>query len=932
MTTGKLVLIDGHALAYRMFFALPLEAFTTKSGEPTNATYGFTRTLLDLIQAPEPPEYLAVSFDTGATFRDEWFAAYKGTREKMPDELSVQIERIKEVVRALNIPILELEGYEADDVLGTVAAQMHDQVPVHIITGDRDLLQLVDDNTLVELPSRRAGVGSEVYDAAGVMEYLGVRPDQVVDYKALVGDVSDNIPGVKGIGEKTAVKLLAEYDTLANIYEHLDEIKGALHQKLEDGRASAELSYKLAQIITDAPITVDLKDCLTHDFDAATVLAIFRELEFRSMAKSLTAHMEVDDIPEPAVAGAAWQSTEVVVVRDEAALQKMVQQLESAKWISFDLETDSLERLSAGIVGICLAVEPPTAYYVPVGHLSGAAQVDSGQMNLFAGSAELAPGQLPIARVLEAIRPAMTDPGIPKVAHNAKFDCMILERYGIAVSPVRFDTMIAEWLTDPATKHKGLKDLARHRLGAEMTEILDLIGRGKAQVTFAEVPIDVAAPYGAADADMTLRLVPPLQQELREKGLIELLDMEMKLLPVIADMERAGVRIDVDFFRHMSQDLSAALLKLEQYIYEIAGEPFNINSTQQLSDILFKKLQLPREGLKKIASGHYSTAFNVLEGLKAADTTGIIDAIIEYRELGKLKSTYVDALPQMINPDTGRIHTSFSQTGAITGRLASSNPNLQNIPIRSEVGQQLRRGFITEPGWSFLSVDYSQVELRILAHITQDETLLRTFREDKDIHAATAAALYGIPIENVTKNQRRFAKTINFGLIYGMGAFRLARDTGLTLGEAEDYMVKYFGQFPGIDRYLEETRRKARTDGYVETLFGRRRYFPVFKSTMSGSNRQATQRAEREAVNHPIQGTAADIIKLAMIRLHDELKAGYRARLLLQVHDELLLEAPLEELAEVRQLVIDVMSNAFQLDVPLKVEAETGANWLELKE
>ena len=928
MTTEKLVLIDGHALAYRMFFALPLEAFTTKSGEPTNATYGFTRTLLDLIQAPEPPEYLAVSFDTG----DEMFAAYKGTREKMPDELSVQIERIKEVVRALNIPILELESYEADDVLGTVAAQMRDQVPVHIITGDRDLLQLVDDNTRVELPARRAGAGGEVYDAAGVMDYLGVRPDQVVDYKALVGDVSDNIPGVKGIGDKTAVKLLAEYGSLANLYAHLDEIKGALNRKLEDGRASAELSYKLAQIVTDAPITIDLKECLTQDFDAATVLAIFRELEFRSLAKSLTANLEEDDIPEPAADGAAWQSTEVVVVRDEDALQNMVRQLEAAEWISFDLETDSLERLSAGIVGICLAVRPPTAYYIPVGHLSGAAQANSGQMNLFAGTAELAAGQLPIERVLEAIRPAMTDPNIPKVAHNAKFDCMILERYGIAVSPVRFDTMIAEWLTDPATKHKGLKDLARHRLGAEMTEILDLIGRGKAQVTFAEVPIDVAAPYGAADADMTLRLVPLLQQELREKGLLELLDMEMKLLPVIADMERAGVRIDVDFFHHMSQDMSAALLKLEETIYEIAGEPFNINSTQQLSDILFKKLNLPREGLKKIASGHYSTAFNVLEGLKASDTTGIIDAIIEYRELGKLKGTYVDALPQMINPATGRIHTSFSQTGAITGRLASSNPNLQNIPIRSELGQRLRRGFITEPGWSFLSVDYSQVELRILAHITQDETLLRTFREDKDIHAATAAAIYDIPIENVTKNQRRFAKTINFGLIYGMGAFRLARETGLTLGEAEDYMIKYFGQFPGIDRYLEETRRKARTDGYVETLLGRRRYFPVFKSTMSGSNRQATQRAEREAVNHPIQGTAADIIKLAMIRLHDELKARYRARLLLQVHDELLLEAPLEELADVRELVIDVMSNAFKLDVPLKVEAETGANWLELKE
>ena len=662
------------------------------------------------------------------------------------------------------------------------------------------------------------------------------------------------------------------------------------------------------------------------------MLTIFRELEFRSLAKSLTAGMEVDEIPEPATEGAAWQSTEVVIVRDEGALQEMVRRLEAAKWISFDLETDSLERLSAGIVGFCLAVEPPIAYYVPVGHLRGAAQSDSGQMNLFAGSAELAPGQLPIGRVVEAIRPAMTDPNISKVAHNAKFDCMILERHGIQAHPVKFDTMIAEWLTDPSTKHKGLKDLSRHRLGAEMTEIEDLIGRGKNQVTFGEVPIEVAAPYGAADADMTLRLLPPLQQELEEKGLTKLIDMEMELLPVIADMERAGVRIDTDFFRHMSQDLAAAMLKLEQTIYEIAGEPFNINSTQQLSDILFKKLQLPREGLKKIASGHYSTAADVLDGLKAADKTGIINAIIEYRELGKLKGTYVDALPQMINPATGRIHTSFSQTGAITGRLASSNPNLQNIPIRSEVGQRIRRGFITEPGWTFLSVDYSQVELRILAHISQDETLLEAFREDQDIHTATAAAIYSIPVEKVSKNQRRFAKTINFGLIYGMGAFRLARETGLTLGEAESYVKKYFAQFPGIERYLESTRQKARTDGYVETLFGRRRYFPVLRTAMSNANRQAVQRAEREAVNHPIQGTAADIIKLAMIRLHAELTARYSARLLLQVHDELLLEVPLEELDEVRDLVIDLMSDAFKLDVPLKVEAETGVNWLELKE
>lgn len=931
--TETLVLIDGHALAYRMFFALPLESFTTKSGEPTNATYGFTRTLLDLMQADDPPKYLAVSFDLGATFRDDLFAEYKGTREKMPDELAIQIQRIKEVIRAFNIPILELEGFEADDVLGTVARQMKAEgVPVHIITGDRDLLQLVDDNTRVELPSRRPGQSGEVYDTVGVVAYLGVRPDQVVDYKALVGDTSDNIPGVKGVGDKTAVKLLAQYGSLENLYNHLEEIKGALYQKLSEGKESAELSYQLAKIVTDAPISVDLENCLTHDFDVSEVVKIFRDLEFRLLTNTLleraNAARPQDIVSAPVSEG---QKTKVIIIRTLDELHSLAQRLEKAGRISFDIETTSLERMTAEIVGICLAIEPPEAFYIPVGHLAGETQADTGQMNLFAGKAELAPDQLPLQQVVAALRPALTDATIPKIAHNAKFDCMILERFDLPVAPVTFDTMIGEWLTDPATKHKGLKDLARHRLGVEMTDIGELIGKGKTQKTFAQVPIELAAPYGAADADMTLRLVDPIQRELSEKGITQLMELEMNLLPVLMDMERTGVRIDVDFFRHMSQDLDAALRRLEQTIHEIAGEPFNINSTQQLSDILFRKLQLPRDGLKKISSGHFSTAADVLESLKAVDTTGIINAIIEYRELGKLKGTYVDALPQLVNPQTGRIHTSFSQTGAITGRLASSNPNLQNIPIRSEIGQQIRRGFVTEPGWAFLSADYSQVELRILAHMSQDEALLEAFRQDQDIHSATAAAVYGIPVEEVTKNQRRFAKTVNFGLIYGMGAFRLSRDTELTLAEAENYIKQYFAKFPGIERYLEQTRFKARTDGYVETLFGRRRYFPIFKSPMSGSNRQLVQRAEREAVNHPIQGSAADIIKVAMIRLHEVLKASYQARLLLQVHDELLLEVPETEMNEVRPLVIDIMSGAYDLDVPLKVEAETGANWLELK-
>lgn len=929
MTTRKLVLIDGHALAYRMFFALPLEAFTTKTGEPTNATYGFTRTLLDLILSANPPEYLAVSFDVGATFRDALFADYKGTREKMPDELQLQIDRIKQVVQALNIPIMELDGFEADDVLGTIAQQAKPhQVPVHIITGDRDLLQLVDENTQVELPPRGSRP-AEIYDETAVNDRFGVRPNQIVDWKALVGDTSDNIPGVRGIGEKTATKLLNEYETLDAIYAHIDAIKGATRKKLEEGKENAYLSYKLARIITDAPITLDLEACLTQDFDAQSVLTLFQELEFRSLTTMLLDKVDKDEVLVDHTP--SQPPTEAVTVRTKKDLAALVKALNKAAVISFDVETTGLEKMSADIVGICLAVSVPVSYYIPIGHLAGKAQTTSGQMTLFATKAELAPEQLSLTEVLDALHDPMTNPNIAKIAHNAKFDYTILARHGLTVAPITFDTMIAEWLTDPASKHKGLKDLARHRLGVEMTEITNLIGKGAAQKSFAEVPIEDAAPYGAADADMTLRLLSPLRNEIRAKGLEKVLELEMPLIPVLSAMEQAGVGVDVDFFRQMSQDLDIRLQTLEQAIHHIAGEPFNINSTQQLSDILFQKLGLPVEGLRKTSSGYYSTAANVLEGLKEVDDSGIIAALLEYRELGKLKSTYVDALPEMVDAHTGRIHTSFNQTGAITGRLASNSPNLQNIPIRSEVGQKIRRGFVARPGWMFLAADYSQVELRILAHVSQDEALLNAFMQDQDIHRTTAAAVYRIDVDEVTYNQRRFAKAVNFGLIYGMGAFRLARDSELTLAEAENYIKEYFGRFPGIRHYLDSTKEMAKKQGFVETLLGRRRYFPVFKTQAGGHNRQAWLRAEREAINHPIQGTAADIIKIAMLRLYNALIEGhYRTQMLLQVHDELLLEVPEEELDVIKPLMLDIMSNAFKLDVPLKVDASVGANWLEL--
>ncbi|HUS94880.1 MAG TPA: DNA polymerase I [Patescibacteria group bacterium] len=923
----KLVLIDGHALAYRAFFALPLEAFTTKDGEPTNATYGFTRTLLDLILAKDPPEYLAVSFDVGKTFRDELFSEYKGTRERMPDELRVQIERIREVVRALNIPVLELEGFEADDVLGTIARQAKSyQVPVHIVTGDRDLLQLVDYNTVVELPPGRHQRNPTVYDLKAVVESMGVRPDQVVDYKALVGDKSDNIPGVAGVGAKTAVKLLEEYQTLDEIYANSDSISGAMGKKIAAGKDNAYLSYKLARIITDAPIQLELTECVTQEYEPTAVLALFRQLEFRSLTSRIVETSE--ETPQLTT----QPRTETVIVRTEKQLEVLVQLLDNAKVISFDVETTGLDKRTAGLVGICLSVESPVAFYIPINHVAGKMQKSAGQMALFAGEAQLAADQLPMDHVLSALRPALTNPGIAKIAHNAKFDYAILDRYGLTVSPIEFDTMIAEWLTDPSSKHLGLKDLAFHRLGVEMTEITELIGRGKEQHTFAEVPIDLAAPYGAADADMTLRLAALLLPEIVEKGQEALLrDIEMPLIPILAAMEKEGVGVDVAFFEKMSVELRERLVHLEQEIHEIAGEPFNINSTQQLSDMLFLRLKLPHEGLRKTKDGRYSTAADVLASLKEADETGIIDNILEYRELGKLKNTYVDALPEMVNLESGRIHTSYNQTGAITGRLASSAPNLQNIPIRTEVGQQIRRGFVARPGSLFIAADYSQVELRVLAHISQDEALLGAFLEDQDIHSTTAAAVYGIDVEEVSYNQRRFAKAVNFGLIYGMGSYRLARDSELTLGEAENYIAAYFERFPGISRYLEETKQLARSQGYVETLLGRRRYFPIYR-TKGRVNRQVEARADREAVNHPIQGTAADIIKIAMINLQKRLTSGYRSRLLLQVHDELVLESPLEEVEAVRALVIDTMSGAFPLSVPLKVEASVGQNWLELKE
>ncbi len=956
MSIPKLILIDGHSLAFRAFHALPLD-LATPAGELTNAVFGFTSMLLNVLR-DQRPDYVAVAFDIGRTFRHEMYAEYKGHRERMPDELRSQVERIKQVVATLNIPIFTAEGFEADDVLAALARQAEAQgVDSLIVTGDRDILQMVDDHISV-LTSGRKFSDTIVYDPAAVQEKYGLRPDQLVDLKALLGDKSDNIPGVKGIGEKGATDLLQKYGTLDAVLAHLGEIKPERAKKaLEEGLADAELSRKLGRIITDVPVQLDLAACRTHDYDRAQAVALFQELAFRLLVDRLPVQqvdretrkqgdkeqgqrIEADkrmgeEAPEEQLALFAAETISPApqhpstpatgasqMITDAAALADVARQLAGSPMIAFDTETTGTDPQAAELVGLALAWLPQTfevfetskvsSAYIPLRHPDVA--------------------QLPWETVCAALQPVFADPQITKVAHNASYDVGMLARYGLIVTGDLVDTMVAEWLIDPASHGLGLKDMTWRRLHVEMTPISALIGSGKTQITMDKTPAAQAAAYAGADATMTLRLAAQLLPELEQKGLTSLFrDVEMPLVPVLVAMEAAGVRVDVPFLRQMSVDLTKRLRELERQIQELAGLAFNINSTQQLSDVLFGKLGLPTEGLKKTQAGGYSTAADVLEGLRGKHQ--IVDLILEQRQLSKLLNTYVDALPGMVNPRTGRLHTSFNQTGAETGRVSSNNPNLQNIPIRSDVGREIRRAFVAAAGCQLLSADYSQVELRILAHISGDEYLLAAFERGEDIHASAAAKVYGVPLSQVTKEQRSVAKMMNFATSYGVTAYGLAQRTGLSRTEADQFMQRYFATYPGVRRYIEETKKLAHDQGYVETLLGRRRFFPVLKTQATGAQANAIrQGAERAAINHPIQGTAADIIKIAMARLFRALaEGGYRSRMTLQVHDELVLEVPAGELTAVSKLVRVTMEAAYDLKARLKVEMEAGPNWYEME-
>lgn len=929
----RLVLIDGHALAYRAFHALPLEGFATRHGEPTNATYGFTSTLLHILQELKP-DYIAVCFDAGHSGRDEIYPDYKAHRDRMPDEMRVQMDRIRQIVQAFGISIVEVPGVEADDLMGALARQAAAQdLETVIVTGDKDLLQLVAPGVKVFLAGRRLSDGT-VYDEEAVRaRYGGLSPAQLRDYKALVGDPSDNIPGVNGVGEKTATQLLRKYGSLEEVYSHLDEVTPPRYREaLEKSRDIAFLSRQLATIRTDLPVRLNLEECTVRNYDRARVTELFRQLEFRSLLDRLPASMGhparsdegmpseglerptqllLFEAPEPKKPARRAVPTVSHIVREPEELAALITRLARAPAVTLDTETTSEDPMRAALVGLAFTDQEGEGWYIPVGHHRGR--------------------QLPIGQVLDVLRPLLEDPHLPKQAHHAKYDMTVLARHGIQVRGLAFDTMIAEWLCDPASRNLGLKNLAFIRLGVEMTNIQDLIGSGRKQVTMAEVEIENAAAYAAADVDMTHRLARVLAPELRQKGHWDLfVEVELPLVEVLMEMEMTGVALDVDFLGRISAELGARLAELEEQIQGIVRMPFNINSGPQLAEILFGVLRLPTKGVPRTSTGRYSLTARVLESLRGVHP--IVDLILEHRELTKLKSTYVDALPALVNPVTGRLHTSYHQTGTVTGRISSSDPNLQNIPVRSPLGRQVRRAFIARPGWVLLGADYSQIELRVLAHISGDPGLTAAFRRGEDIHASTAAAIFDVPIDQVTPEQRRFAKQVNFGLIYGMSVGRLARDAGIPQMEAENFVAQYFGRFPKVREYLERTLAQAKNQGYVETLLGRRRYFPVLQ-TVGSAQEQARRRAEREAVNAPIQGSAADIIKRAMLNLHRALhERGLSARMILQVHDELVLEVPREELPVVTPLVREMMESAYPLSVPLKVDLSVGTTWGEMEE
>ncbi|AVD92914.1 DNA polymerase I [Pseudomonas sp. SWI36] len=913
MSQAPLVLVDGSSYLYRAFHALP--PLTTSKGMPTGAVKGVLN-MLKSLRKQYPDSLFAVVFDAkGGTFRDAMFAEYKANRPSMPDDLRVQIEPLHASVKALGYPLLCVEGVEADDVIGTLARSSAALGrPVIISTGDKDMAQLVDGH--ITLVNTMTG---SVLDVAGVHEKFGVGPEHIIDFLALMGDKVDNIPGVPGVGEKTAVGLLTGIGGgLSDLYANLDKvptlaIRGAktLPAKLEEHRDAAFLSYELATIKVDVPLDVEVEALVCGEPDREALLALYTEMEFKSWVAEVQrdAAKAGDDVAS-AVEPAAKVEPKYETILDQARFDAWLEKLRQAPLFAFDTETTGLDAQQAQLVGLSFAVEPHEAAYVPLAH-----------------DYEGAPTQLDREAVLLALKPLLEDPAKAKVGQNAKYDINILANGSPAIEMrgVAYDTMLESYvLNSTATRH-DMDSLAQKYLDHTTIAFEDIAGKGAKQLTFNQITLDKAGPYAAEDADITLRLHHALQARLAQTPSVQpvLMDIEMPLVPVLARIERQGALVDAELLKVQSGELGVKMAELELRAYELAGETFNLGSPKQLGTILYDKLGMPV--LSKTAKGQPSTAEAVLDEL-ALQGYPLPEVLMQYRSLSKLKSTYTDKLPGQINPRTGRIHTSYQQAVAATGRLSSSDPNLQNIPIRTAEGRRIRQAFIASPGYKLLAADYSQIELRIMAHLAKDEGLLHAFRNDLDVHRATAAEVFGVALEDVTTDQRRSAKAINFGLIYGMSAFGLAKQIGVDRKQSQDYIDRYFARYPGVLAYMERTRAQAAEQGFVETLFGRRLYLP----DINAKNPALRKGAERTAINAPMQGTAADIIKRAMVKVDNWLsESGLDARVILQVHDELVLEVREDLVQQVKDEIRQHMSQAAQLDVPLLVEAGVGANWDE---
>lgn len=879
----RLFLIDGSSYIYRAFYAI--RHLSNSKGLPTNAIYGFTQMLLKVLKDHQP-DYLAVVFDSKApTFRSEVYKEYKANRPAMPDGLIPQIPYIKRIIEGYRIATLEMDGYEADDLIGTVAKGMAPEVEVVIITGDKDILQLVSDRIQVydTMKEKKFGVDE-------VRQRFGVPPAQVVEVMGLAGDAVDNIPGVPGIGEKTAIELIKAFGSIDHLLDHLDQVpQKKLKEKLEHHGELARLSRRLATIQTDVPITFRKEDFVLSSPDPGSLRGLFKELEFNKLLRELPGEVSEGKLDR-----------DYRLVTDQDQFLSLLQDLKGSKCFAIDIETTSPYPMWAQLVGISLSHTPDQAFYIPLGHRCGE--------------------QLPLDWALERLKPLLEDEGVKKVGQNIKYDWIVLKHYGIAMQGIFFDTMIASYLLNPTKHNHNLREIAREHLDREVTDYKKVTG-GKS-VTFDEVDLEKARDYSCEDAEVTFQLFHLLLPKLREGGFEELFkQVEMPLAIVLAKMEMNGVKIDIDLLGDFSKEIENQLLRKTDQIYGLANEVFNINSSQQLGKILFDKLKLPV--IKKTKTG-VSTDVEVLEKLSLHHDLPL--EILGYRNLSKLKSTYIDALPKLLHPETGRVHTSYNQTVTATGRLSSSDPNLQNIPIRTDEGNRIRQAFIPEKGYVIVSADYSQIELRILAHLSQDEVLIEAFRRDEDIHSRTASEIFGVLLENVTPVMRREAKVINFGIIYGMSAYGLSQQLKIEPKVAQTYIDEYFKKYTGVQTYTRGIVDEARKKGFVTTLLNRRRYLPEINSPTVAIR----QSSERMAINTPLQGTAADIIKVAMIRVQNRLEEPHLStKMIMQVHDELVFEVPEEEIQKTLPMIQKEMETVMELTIPLKVSISSGKNWAE---